>query len=105
MKKQTNKQRRRDLQAIAALPDESIDTTDIPELNEEQLRQAIRGWMYRPVKKPVTMRLDADVIEWLKQQGPGYQTKANRILRMQMLRALAVSRRASQKAKTSRPTG
>lgn len=103
MKKQTNKQRRRELQTIAALPDESIDTTDIPELNEEQMRQAIRGRMYRPVKKPVTIRLDADVIEWLKQQGPGYQTKANRILRMQMLRALAVSRRANQRAKASRP--
>ena len=40
-----------------------------------------RGEMYRPVKKPVTMRLDADVIHWLKSQGPGYQTKANRLLR------------------------
>jgi len=44
--------------------------------------------MYRPVKKPVTMRLDVDVIHWLKSQGPGYQTKANRLLRAEMLRSL-----------------
>ncbi len=42
---------------------------------------------YRPIKKPVTMRFDADVIEWLKQDGPGYQTKANALLRREMMRS------------------
>lgn len=37
--------------------------------------RAVRGLIYRPIKKTVTMRLDADIIEWLKQDGPGYQTK------------------------------
>ena len=37
--------------------------------------------MYRPIKKPVTLRLDADVIAWFKAQGRGYQTRINRALR------------------------
>jgi uncharacterized DUF497 family protein len=88
MKKLTDRQRRKELAAIAAIPDEKIDTSDIPELTDEQLSSAVRGEMYRPVKKPVTMRLDVDVIHWLKSQGPGYQTKANRLLRAEMLRSL-----------------
>jgi uncharacterized protein (DUF4415 family) len=93
MKKLTDRQRRKELAAIAAIPDEQIDTSDIPELTDEQLSSAVRGEMYRPVKKPVTMRLDVDVIHWLKSQGPGYQTKANRLLRAEMLRSLVRSGR------------
>lgn len=85
--KALSKKAKRELAAIAALCDEDIDTSDIPELTEEQLRKAIRGRMYRPVKKPVSLRLDADVIEWLKAQGSGYQTKVNSILRNLMLRS------------------
>jgi uncharacterized protein (DUF4415 family) len=87
MKKLTGSQRQKELKAIAAIPDDRIDTSDIPELTEEQLAQAVRGQMYRPVKKPVTMRLDADVIAWLKEEGRGYQTKANALLRKEMLRS------------------
>ena len=87
MRKLTGKQRTQELAAIAAMPDDQIDTSDIPELTGEQLRRAVRSSLYRPVKKPVTMRLDADVIEWLKLGGPGYQTKANAVLRREMLRA------------------
>jgi hypothetical protein len=43
------------------------------------------GKFYRPTKKPVTMRLDSDVIAWLKSDGRGYQTKANWLLRHAML--------------------
>jgi uncharacterized protein (DUF4415 family) len=88
MKKLTDRQRRKELAAIAAIPDEHIDTSDIAELTDEQLSNAVRRLMYRPVKKAVTMRLDADVIRWLKSQGPGYQTRANRLLRAEMLRSL-----------------
>jgi uncharacterized protein (DUF4415 family) len=87
MKKPTSNKRERELKALAAIPDDQIDTSDIPELTEEQLSRAIRGQMYRPVKKPVTLRLDADVIEWLKKDGPGYQTKANALLRREMIRS------------------
>jgi uncharacterized protein (DUF4415 family) len=55
------------------------------------------GKFYRPPKKPVTMRLDADVIEWLKGYGPGYQTKANILLRHAM-----VSTRTAKTAKKAK---
>jgi uncharacterized protein (DUF4415 family) len=43
--------------------------------------------LYKPIKKTVQLRLDADVLEWLKQAGPGYQTRANTILRQAMLQS------------------
>ena len=76
---------RRELAALASLPDEQIDTSDIPELPFRAWKDAVRGRFYRPVKKAVSMRLDADVIAWLKKRGKGYQTRANRILRQHML--------------------
>ncbi len=48
-------------------------------------KDAVRGRFYRPLKQAVSMRLDADVIAWLKKQGKGYQTRANSILRQRML--------------------
>jgi uncharacterized protein (DUF4415 family) len=107
MKKLTRKERQKQLTYLAALRDDQIDTSDIPELTVEQLQRAVRGRMYRPVKKPVTMRLDADVIEWLKSEGPGYQTKANALLRREMLRTLDrgktsfVKNRANRSRKTA----
>ena len=86
MKKLTGKQRQKELEILAALPANRIDTSDVPELTEAQLRRGVRG-MYRPVKKPVTIRLDADVIAWLKEDGRGYQTKANALLRREMIRS------------------
>jgi uncharacterized protein (DUF4415 family) len=70
---------------LAALPDDEIDTSDIPELPLSAWKNAIRGKFYRPVKQAVSMRLDADVVAWLKKQGKGYQTRANGILRQRML--------------------
>jgi len=76
---------RRDLSALAAMSDDEIDTSDIPELPSGAWKDAVRGRFYRPVKQAVSMRLDADVIAWLKKPGKGYQTRANRILRERML--------------------
>jgi uncharacterized protein (DUF4415 family) len=87
MKKLSAERRRRQIQAIRTLPDDRLDTSDIPELTEEQMIEGVRGRFYWPVKRPVTMRLDADTIEWLQKDGPGYQTKANRLLRTEMLRS------------------
>ncbi len=80
----TTKQKR-ELAAIAALPDDRIDTSDIPELPPEAWKDAVRGRFYRPVKQAVSLRLDADVVAWLKKPGKGYQTRANHILRERML--------------------
>jgi uncharacterized protein (DUF4415 family) len=76
---------KRELAALAALPDDQIDTSDIPELPPGAWKDAIRGRFYRPVKQAVSMRLDADVIAWLKKRGKGYQTRVNSILRQTML--------------------
>jgi len=98
MKKLTSRERRKYLDAIDAIPDDQIDLSDIPELTSEQMRRGVRGRFYRPIKKPVTMRLDADVIAWLKRGGPGYQTKANRLLREQMVRSLSARKRARRRS-------
>jgi uncharacterized protein (DUF4415 family) len=76
---------KKELAALAALPDDQIDTSDIPELPPGAWKNAVRGRFYRPVKQAVSMRLDADVIAWLRKSGKGYQTRANRILRERML--------------------
>ena len=76
---------KRELVALAALPVDQIDTSDIPELPPEAWKDAVRGRFYRPVKQAVSMRLDADVIAWLKKRGKGYQTRVNSILRQTMM--------------------
>ena len=70
------------LARLAALPDNQIDVTDIPEAPAENWDRARRG-LYRPIKKPVTLRLDADVVTWFKAHAHdrGYQTEINRVLR------------------------
>jgi len=67
--------------ALAALPEEQIDTHDIPE--QRDWRGARRGLFYRPVKQQLTLRLDADLIAWFNDRAPngeGYQTRINRAL-------------------------
>jgi uncharacterized protein (DUF4415 family) len=76
------------LEALAQRPDSEIDFSDIPELTEEQWKTAERGHFYRPVKRQITARVDADVLAWLKSQGKGYQSRINAILRREMLMAL-----------------
>jgi uncharacterized protein (DUF4415 family) len=79
---------RRRLAKLAARPEREIDFLDIPELDEAFFEKAVRNPFYPPVKKQVTVRLDADVIAWLRAQGSGYQTKINSMLRNAMLKAL-----------------
>jgi uncharacterized protein (DUF4415 family) len=76
---------KRELAALAAMPDDNIDTSDIPELPRNAWKDAVRGKFYRPLKQAVSMRLDADVVAWLKKRGKGYQTRVNSILRQRML--------------------
>jgi uncharacterized protein (DUF4415 family) len=65
-----------------------IDFSDVPATTERDWRGAERGKLYRPVKRQLTVRIDADVIEWLKSQGRGYQSRLNEILRAAMLAKL-----------------
>jgi uncharacterized protein (DUF4415 family) len=81
--------RKRELAKLSARPDNEIDLSGIPELTDTFWRNAVRNPFYRPVKKQITLRLDADVIAWLRTQGKGYQTKANALLREIMVRNIA----------------
>lgn len=75
------------LDTLAALPENHIDTDDIPEAAPDNWLHAKRPGLYRPVKKPVTLRLDVDVVEWFKDhaQSGGYQTEINRVLRRHVM--------------------
>lgn len=73
------------LRKLEAMPDEEIDLSDIPPWTEEMWKNAVRNPFYRPVKKQLTVRADADVLAWLKGKGAGYQTRINALLREAML--------------------
>lgn len=62
--------------------DADIDYSNIPPLDRTFLKKATKAWP--PVKRQLTIRLDADVLDWLKRHGRGYQTRINRILRVVM---------------------
>lgn len=86
MKKRTSQaltaQQKTELAALESLPDQQIDTSDIPEILDWS--GARRGALYRPVKQQLTLRLDADVVAWFRANGRndrGYQTEINRVLR------------------------
>jgi len=81
--KRLTREQKQDIAAIAAKRDEDIDLSDMPERLDWS--SATRGMFHRPAKRPVTMRLDEDVLAWLKGFGRGYQTKANLLLRHAML--------------------
>ena len=71
-----------ELDALARLPEDRIDTRKIPEVRDWS--GAKRGLFYRPVKQQLTLRIDADVVAWFKDHAPngeGYQTDINSALR------------------------
>jgi len=73
------------LKRLAERPDDEIDYSDIPEITDFSGFEV--GKFYRPMKEAVTVRLDADVVHWLKRDGKGYQTRLNAILRREMDRS------------------
>jgi uncharacterized protein (DUF4415 family) len=100
------KEQKRDIRAIAAKRDEDIDFSDAPAVFDWSRVEI--GKFYRPTKKPVTMRLDSDVIAWLKADGRGYQTKANWLLRHAMLHYTSekgLSKREGFRRKTTQQKG
>lgn len=70
-----------DWSRLARQDDKDIDTSDIPELDQDFFRQAE---LRVPAKQTVTIRLDSDVLAWFKEQGSGYQTRINQLLRQYM---------------------
>jgi uncharacterized protein (DUF4415 family) len=77
-----------ELKALASKADEDIDYSDIPATDDAQWSDAVRGKFFRPLKTQASVRIDADVMEWLKRPGKGYQTRLNAILREAMIRDL-----------------
>ena len=75
----------REIRALREMKDKDIDTKDIPPIRDWS--KAVVGKFYRPIKKPLTIRVDADVLAWLKGQGKGYQTRINALLRSAMERS------------------
>lgn len=72
------------IRALKRMKDEDIDFTDIPEKTDWS--NAVVGKFYRPVKKSLTIRIDADVLDWVKGKGKGYQTRINHYLREAMIK-------------------
>ena len=76
-----NEASKTDWKRLAEMEDDDIDTSDIPELDDAFFQNAE---VKVPPKKPVTLRLDEDVLMWFKSQGQGYQTRINKLLRRYM---------------------
>ena len=74
------KSSRTDWKHLAAMPDEDIDFSEIPEQGPEFFKNAILR-LPEP-KSAITIRVDPDILEWFKKSGPGYQTRINAVLKM-----------------------
>jgi uncharacterized protein (DUF4415 family) len=77
-----------ELEFLATMRDDEIDFSDISSSKLGEWDNAVRGRFYKPIKKQMTVRIDVDVLEWLKTLGKGYQTRLNSILREAMLHSL-----------------
>jgi uncharacterized protein (DUF4415 family) len=71
------------LEKLAAMSDDEIDLSEIPEITDEQWARAFRPGLGRPIKQPVTIRLDMDIVRWFKAKAGDkpYQSEINRVLR------------------------
>lgn len=79
------------LEALAKLAeqaDERIDLGEMPEITADWMIEAVRSRFYRPIKRQITARVDADVLDWLKSEGRGYQSRINMSLRRAMLESI-----------------
>jgi uncharacterized protein (DUF4415 family) len=87
-----------DWERLSTMKDEEINLIDNPELDSSFFENAT---LQLPVpKKAVNIRLDNDVLEWYKHQGPGYQTRINAVLRMYMKTKREAGIKKIQKTKT-----
>src|ERR1700679_3170680 len=78
------------LKALRAKPESEIDYSDIPQLQEDFWKNAVRNPFYRPTKTSTTVRIDSDVLHWLRAHGKGYQSRLNAIVRREMLESFKV---------------
>jgi uncharacterized protein (DUF4415 family) len=85
MKKRTSSRvSKTDWKALRSMKDQQIKlSNEHPELDLKHIARAIvrKGLKPVPPKELIALRVDADVVEWFKSQGPGYQTRMNAVLR------------------------
>jgi uncharacterized protein (DUF4415 family) len=86
--KPMNKRQAAVIGRLKATADADIDYSDIPPLTDDQLDEMVRGKFYRP-KQLVSVRPEPEVLEWLRDFGPGYLTRINDILHAVMKQARA----------------
>jgi uncharacterized protein (DUF4415 family) len=96
--KDLKKQSGADWEHLSTMTDKEIDFSDNPELTEDFFAHAT---LRMPVaKKAVSLRIDPDVLEWYKTNGPGYQTRINAVLRMYMQAKSGLNRRTPTRPAT-----
>ena len=78
---------------LIARGDGNVDVGDMPELTEDFWDNAELGKFYRPRKQQITVKLDADIVAWLKSGGKGYQTRLNKFLRQAMISTSTVEQK------------
>ena len=85
-KRNTSKRSKTDWKRVDATKDEDIDFSDNPEWTPEMFAKAVKHIGFKPIppKQQITLRLDADVLEWFRTRGAGYQTQINALLRAYM---------------------
>ena len=79
------KKQKAEIKALGTRSAKEIDYSDIPRLPAGFFKNAVRGQFYKPTKTSTTIRIDTDVIAWLRTHGKGYQSRINAILRREML--------------------
>lgn len=94
------KEQKRDIASIAAMKDEDVDFSDIPLVLDWSGAEV--GKFYRPPKKAITIRLDTDVLDWLKGYGRGYQTRVNLLLRHAMANSAGRTAKGNRETKRIR---
>ena len=95
-----SREQKRDVAAIAAIKDEDIDLSDMPEVLDWSKAEV--GKFYRPPKKAITIRLDTNVLDWLKGYGRGYQTRVNLLLRHAMVNSSGRTAKGNRETKRTR---
>ena len=94
-KRAISKRSKTDWKRVDAMRDEDLDLTDHPEMSAEMFAKAVVRIGFRPVtpKEQITLRLDADVLQWFRERGAGYQTQINALLRAYMQEHLRQQRK------------
>lgn len=94
-------EQKKELLSLQALQDHEIDLSDVPELDVESFAKAVRNPYHRVLKELTTVRIDKDIMDWLRSGGPGYQTRINTYLRLAMVHSKAAQNKLDMSNRTN----